>query len=105
MKGSDLAMAFYQETAILNEGRRQRVPKAKIDTTPYVVGRQKALGQFRTLPGSTDFETKIQDMGTSITKLWEAFDAPEEGKFDSAYLNARSTVRDFMTAVGDYIGR
>jgi hypothetical protein len=101
---SDLATSYLQEAATVNDRRRSGVAKEKVETTTYVVDRQKALGRFRTLPWSAEFEAERQAMGQSITGLWESWDAPE-GEFESAYNDARRTVAAFMTAVGNYIRR
>jgi hypothetical protein len=39
-----------------NERRRAGVVKSQVETATCVVDRQKALGRFRTLPLSSDFE-------------------------------------------------
>ena len=47
----DLATSYLQEAARVNDSRRSgRVSKDDVDTSTYVVDRQKALGRFRTLP-------------------------------------------------------
>jgi hypothetical protein len=60
---SDLATSYLQEAATANDRRRAGVPRNKVETATYVVDRQKALGRFRTLPWSSDFEAHRQAMG------------------------------------------
>ena len=45
-----------QEAATVNDRRRAGTDMSRVETATYVVDRQKALGRFRTLPWSSDFE-------------------------------------------------
>ncbi len=60
---SDLATSYLQEAATVNDRRRAGTDMSRVETATYVVDRQKALGRFRTLPWSSDFEAQRQAMG------------------------------------------
>jgi len=51
---------------------------------PGPVDRQKALGRFRTLPWSSDFEPQRQAMGKTIEGVWPAWDRSDD-EFQLAY--------------------
>ena len=55
---SDLATSYLQEAATVNDRRRAGTDMSRVRTATYVVDRQKALGRFRTLPWSSDFEAQ-----------------------------------------------
>jgi hypothetical protein len=75
-----------------------------VETGTYVVDRQKALGRFRTLPWSSDFEAHRQAMGDSIEDVWRAWDESDD-EFQLAYKGARAAVSGFMATVGAHILR
>ena len=93
-----------QEAAAANDRRRAGVDITQVETATYVVDRQKALGRFRTLPWSSDFEAHRQAMGHGIEGVWRAWDESDEG-FQFAYKCARAAVSEFMAAVGAQILR
>ncbi len=101
---SDLATSYLQEAAAANDRRRAGVDITQVETATYVVDRQKALGRFRTLPWSSDFEAHRQAMGHGIEGVWRAWDESDEG-FQFAYKCARAAVSEFMAAVGAQILR
>jgi hypothetical protein len=90
--------------ATANDRRRAGVPMNQVETATYVVDRQKALGRFRTLPWSSDFESHRQAMGRGIEGVWRAWDESDD-QFQLAYKDARSAVSGFMAAVGAQILR
>jgi hypothetical protein len=63
---SDLTTSYLQEAATANDRRRAGTDLSQVETATYVVDRQKALGRFRTLPWSSDFEAHRQAMGRGI---------------------------------------
>jgi len=93
-----------QEAATANDRRRAGVPIGQVETATHVVDRQKALGRFRTLPWSSDFEAHRQAMGRGIEGVWRAWDESDE-EFQFAYKSARAAVSEFMAAVGAQILR
>jgi hypothetical protein len=99
---SDLATSYLQEAATANDRRRAGIDMSQVETATYVVDRQKALGRFRTLPWSSDFETYRQAMGHGIEGVWRAWDEPDD-EFQLAYKSARAAVSEFMAAVGAHI--
>lgn len=101
---SDLSTSYLQEAAMLNDRRRSGADRDLVETTTYVVDRQKALGRFRTLPWSREFEPQRQAMGRSIEGVWEAW-GEDDSEFQRAYKEARATVSEFMIAVGAHILR
>jgi hypothetical protein len=101
---SDLATSYLQETAILNDRRRAGRDIAEVEATTYVVDRQKALGRFRTLPGSAQFETERLAMGQAIDGLWQAWTAPDD-EFQRRYKQARAATASFTTAVAAFLDR
>lgn len=101
---SDLATSYLQEAATVNDHRRSGIDKAQVETTTYVVDRQKALGRFRTLPWGTKFEPERQAMGQSIDSLWKAWDDPD-AEFQRRYNQARAAVSEFTAAIGAHIMR
>lgn len=101
---SDLATSYLQEAATANDRRRAGVPMSQVETATYVVDRQKALGRFRTLPWSSEFEEHRQAMGRGIEGVWRAWDESDDD-FYLAYKTARATVSQFMAAVGAQILR
>ena len=88
----------------MNDRRRAGADMSRVETATYVVDRQKALGRFRTLPWSSDFEAHRQAMGRGIEGVWRAWDESDD-EFQSAYKSARAAVSDFMAAVGAQILR
>ena len=68
---SDLATSYLQEAATVNDRRRAGTDMSRVETATYVVDRQKALGRFRTLPWSSDFEAQRQAMGRTIEGVWQ----------------------------------
>jgi hypothetical protein len=60
---SDLATSYLQEAATVNDRRRAGTEMSRVETATYVVDRQKALGRFRTLPWSSDFEAQRRASG------------------------------------------
>ena len=101
---SDLATSYLQEAATLNDRRRAGADRSHVEAATYVVDRQKALGRFRTLPWSSDFEAQRQAMGRGIEGVWRAWDESDD-EFQSAYKRARAAVSEFMAAVGAQILR
>ena len=101
---SDLATSYLQEAATVNDRRRARTDMSDVETATYVVDRQKALGRFRTLPWSSDFEAQRQAMGRTIEGVWRAWDKSDDD-FQLAYKSARAAVSEFMAAVGALILR
>jgi hypothetical protein len=101
---SDLATSYLQEAAVANDRRRAGVAMSQVETATYTVDRQKALGHFRTLPWSSEFEALRQAMGRGIEGVWRAWDESDD-EFRLAYQGARATVADFMAAVGAQILR
>ena len=101
---SDLATSYLQEAATVNDRRRAGTDRSHVETATYVVDRQKALGRFRTLPWSSDFEAHRQAMGHSIEGVWRAWDESDD-EFQLAYKSARAAVSEFMAAVGARILR
>jgi len=101
---SDLATSYLQEAATANDRRRAGVDMSQVETATYVVDRQKALGRFRTLPWSSDFEAHRQAMGRGIEGVWRAWDESDD-EFQLAYKGARAAVSEFMAAVGAQILR
>jgi hypothetical protein len=101
---SDLATSYLQEAAIANDRRRAGVEMSQVETATYTVDRQKALGRFRTLPWSSEFEALRQAMGRGIEGVWRAWDESDD-EFQLAYQGARAAVADFMAAVGAQILR
>jgi hypothetical protein len=101
---SDLATSYLQEAATANDRRRAGVDMSQVETATYVVDRQKALGRFRTLPWSSDFEVHRQVMGRGIEGVWRAWDESDD-EFQLAYRGARAAVSEFMAAVGAQILR
>ena len=99
---SDLATSYLQEAATVNDRRRAGIDRSHVETATYVVDRQKALGRFRTLPWSSDFEAYRQAMGHSIEGVWRAWDESDD-EFQLAYKSARAAVSEFMAAVGAHI--
>ena len=93
-----------QEAATANDRRRAGIDMSQVETATYVVDRQKALGRFRTLPWSSDFEAHRQAMGRGIEGVWRAWDE-SDGEFQLAYKSARAAVSEFMAAVGAQILR
>jgi hypothetical protein len=59
----ELAASYLQEAARVNDSRRSGLQKQEVDTSTYVVDRQKAWGRFRTLPWSSEFEAERREMG------------------------------------------
>jgi hypothetical protein len=100
----DLATSYLQEAATANDRRRSGVDLDQVETATYVVDRQKALGRFRTLPWSSDFESHRQAMGRGIEAVWRAWYESDE-EFQLAYKSARAAVSEFMAAVGAHILR
>ena len=101
---SDLATSYLQEAATVNDRRRAGTDMSRVETATYVVDRQKALGRFRTLPWSSDFEAQRQAMGKTIEGVWRAWDESDD-EFQLAYKSARAAVSEFMAAVGAHILR
>jgi hypothetical protein len=101
---SDLATSYLQEAATVNDRRRAGTDMSRVETATYVVDRQKALGRFRTLPWSSDFEAQRQAMGKTIEGIWRAWDKSDY-EFQLAYKSARAAVSEFMAAVGALILR
>jgi len=101
---SDLATSYLQEAAIANDRRRAGAEVSQVETATYTVDRQKALGRFRTLPWSSEFEGLRQAMGHGIEGVWRAWDESDD-EFHLAYKIARAAVADFMAAVGAQILR
>ena len=101
---SDLATSYLQEAATVNDRRRARTDMSDVETATYVVDRQKALGRFRTLPWSSDFEAQRQAMGRTIEGVWRAWDESDD-EFQLAYKSARVAASEFMAAVGALILR
>ena len=100
----DLATSYLQEAATLNDRRRAGTDMSRVKTATYVVDRQKALGRFRTLPWSSDFEAQRQAMGRTIEGVWRAWDESDD-EFQLAYKGARAAASEFMAAVGALILR
>jgi hypothetical protein len=100
----DLATSYLQEAATASDRRRASVPMSQVETATYVVDRQKALGRFRTLPWSSDFEEHRQAMGRGIEGVWRTWDESDDD-FWLAYKDARAAVSQFMAAVGAQILR
>jgi hypothetical protein len=88
----------------VNDRRRAGGDRNHVETATYVVDRQKALGRFRTLPWSSEFEEHRQAMGRGIEGVWRAWDESDDD-FQLAYKNARAAVSQFMAAVGAQILR
>jgi hypothetical protein len=63
---SELATSYHQGAATANDRRRAGIDISQVGTATYVVDRQKALGRFRTLPWSSDFEACRQAMSHGI---------------------------------------
>jgi hypothetical protein len=101
---SDLATSYLQEAATVNDRRRSGIDKAQVETTTYVVDRQKALGRFRTLPWGAEFEAERQAMGRSIETLWKAWDDHDD-ELQRRYDEARAAVSEFTAAIGAHILR
>ena len=101
---SDLATSYLQEAATVNDRRRAGTDMSHVETATYVVDRQKALGRFRTLPWSSDFEAQRQAMGKTIEGVWRAWDESDD-EFQLACKNARAAASEFMAAVGALILR
>ena len=101
---SDLATSYLQEAATVNDRRRAGTDMSRVETATYVVDRQKALGRFRTLPWSSDFEAQRQAMGKTIEGVWRAWDESDD-EFQLAYKSARAAASEFMAAVGALILR
>jgi hypothetical protein len=101
---SDLATSYLQEAAIANDRRRAGAEMSQVETATYTVDRQKALGRFRTLPWSSEFEALRQAMGRGIEGVWRAWDESDD-EFQLAYKGARAAVAAFMAAVGAQILR
>ena len=93
-----------QEAATVNDRRRAGTDMSRVETATYVVDRQKALGRFRTLPWSSDFEAQRQAMGKTIEGVWRAWDESDD-EFQLAYKSARAAASKFMAAVGALILR
>jgi hypothetical protein len=89
---SDLATSYLQEAATANDRRRAGTDLSQVETATYVVDRQKALGRFRTLPWSSDFEAHRQTMGRGIEGVWRAWDESDD-EFQSAYKGARAAAQ------------
>jgi len=70
---SGLATSYLQDAATANDRRRAGADRSQVETATYVVDRQKALGRFRTLPWSSDFEAHRQAMGRGIDGVWRAW--------------------------------
>jgi hypothetical protein len=98
----DLATSYLQEAAMVSDCRRAGLDISQVESATYVVDRQRALGRFRTLPWSSDFEVHRQAMGRDIEKVWRAWDDSDE-EFRLAYDSSRAAVSDFMTAVGAHV--
>jgi hypothetical protein len=81
---SDLATSYLQQAATANDRRRTGVDMSQVETATNVVDRQKALGRFRTLPWSSDFEAHRQAMGRGIEGVWRAWDESDD-EFQLAY--------------------
>jgi hypothetical protein len=96
----DLASSYLHEAALVNDSQRARKDKNELSSAAYVVDRQKALGRFRTLPWSSNFEIEQKAMGVSIQKVWSAWDMSDP-EFQRAYNLARDDVAHFTSAVGD----
>jgi hypothetical protein len=96
---ADLATSYLQEAALVNDSRRSGKAKQDIETTTYVVDRQKALGRFRALPWGSAFESERQRMGAMIQRLWSAWD-DQDDEFQQAYDDLRSSVAAFTSVVG-----
>lgn len=101
---SDLATSYLQEAATLNDRRRAGIDRSQVETAAYMVDRQKAVGRFRTLPWSSEFEALRLDMGIRIDDVWRAWDESDD-EFQRAYKHARAGVSQFMAAVGAHILR
>jgi len=101
---SDLATSYLQEAATVNDRRRAGADISRVETATYVVDRQKALGRFRTLPWSSDFEAQRQAMGRTIEGVWRAWGESDD-EFRLAYKDARAAASEFMAAVGALILR
>ena len=101
---SDLATSYLQEAATVNDRRRAGTDMSRVETATYVVDRQKALGRFRTLPWSSDFEAQRQAMGKTIEGVWRAWGESDD-EFQLAYKNARAAASEFMATVGALILR
>lgn len=101
---SDLATSYLQVAATANDRRRAGIDISQVETATYVVDRQKALGRFRTLPWSSDFEAYRQAMGHGIEAVWRAWDVSDV-EFQLAYKSARAAVSEFVAAVGAQILR
>ena len=99
---SDLATSYLQEAATANDRRRAGIDMGQVVTATYVIDRQKALGRFRTLPWSRDFETYRQAMGHGIEGVWRAWDESDD-EFQLAYKGVRAAVSQFVAAVGAHI--
>jgi hypothetical protein len=96
----DLATSYLQEAARVNDSRRSgRVAKDEVDTSTYIVDRQKALGRFRTLPWASTVEAERRGMGAAIQDVWATWDGPDE-EFQRAYDDARTAVERFTSSVG-----
>jgi hypothetical protein len=101
---SDLATSYLQETAALNDRRRAGRDITEVEAATYVVDRQKALGRFRTLPGSAQFETQRLAMGHAIDALWQAWTSPDD-EFQRQYKHARTATASFTAAVAASLDR
>ena len=96
---SDLATSYLQEAATVNDRRRAGTDMSRVETATYMVDRQKALGRFRTLPWSSDFEAQRQAMGKTIEGVWRAWDESDD-EFQLAYKSARAAASEFIAASG-----
>jgi hypothetical protein len=98
----DLATSYFQEVATINDARRAGADKSSVPAATYVVDRQKALGRFRTLPWSGEFEAQRQQMGMALDRVWQAWGDTDDA-FEAAHKDARATVVIFTQAVGTHI--
>jgi hypothetical protein len=101
---SDLAKSYLQEAAMLNDRRRSGADRDQVELTTYVVDRQQALGRFRTLPWSREFESQRLKMGHGIDGVWKAWDE-DDNEFQRTYKESRAAVSEFMAAIGAHILR
>jgi len=69
----DLATSYFQEVAAINDARRAGAEQSSVPTATYVIDRQKALGRFRTLPWSGEFEPQRQEMGSALHRVRQAW--------------------------------
>ena len=98
----DLATSYLQEIAALNDRRRVGGAMDSVPAKTYVVDRQKAVGRFRTLPGSAALEAERYAMGPAIDKVWQAWGASDD-EFQQVYTAARAVIADFMAEVAAYV--